>query len=59
VRKLRFQLKARGKSSGARVIYVDFAVGELTYLITAFAKNQQADLTGKQKNEIKAFIKSL
>jgi hypothetical protein len=59
VRKVRFQLKGKGKSGGARVIYIDFAVDQHTYLITAFAKNEQVNLTGTQKNEIKAFVKSL
>jgi hypothetical protein len=49
----------RGKSGGARVIYIDFATEEKTSLITAYKKNQQVNLTAREKKEIKDFVKSL
>ena len=59
VRKVRLELQGRGKSGGARVVYVDFALEERLYLISVFAKNEQGTLTAKQKSEIKNFEKSL
>lgn len=59
VRKFRWELKGRGKSHGARVVYVDFAVDEQLYLITVFAKNEQGNLNANQKKEIKDFVKGL
>jgi hypothetical protein len=59
VRKVRLELQGRGKSGGARVVYVDFAVEEQLYLISVFAKNEQDNLTAKQKKEIRDFVKSL
>jgi hypothetical protein len=59
VRKVRLELQGRGKSGGARVVYVDFAVEEHLYLISVFAKNEQGNLTAKQKKEIRDFVKSL
>ena len=59
VRKARLELQGRGKSGGSRVVYVDFAVEEHVYLISVFAKNEQGNLTAKQKKEIRDFVKSL
>jgi hypothetical protein len=59
VRKVRFELQGRGKSRGARVVYVDFAIEEHLYLISVFAKNEQVNLTARQKKEIRDFVKSL
>jgi hypothetical protein len=59
VRKVRLELQGRGKSGGARIVYVDFAAEERLYLISVFAKNEQGTLTAKQKSEIKDFVKSL
>ena len=59
VRKLRLELQGRGKSGGARVVYVDFAVEEHLNSISLFAKNEQDNLTAKQKREIRDFVKSL
>ena len=45
IRKVRFPLENLGKSGSVRVCYTDFADYEVTYLITAFAKKEQEDLT--------------
>lgn len=49
-RKMWVQLAGRGKSGGGRVIYFD--TGEVIYLITAYPKNVQEDLTPAQKKRI-------
>ena len=59
VRKVRLELQGRGKSGGVRVVYVDFAAEEHLYSISVFAKNEQGNLTAKQKKEIRDFVKSL
>ena len=59
VRKVRLELQRRGKSGSARVVCVDFAVEEHISLISVFAKNEQGNLTAKQKKEIRDFVKSL
>ena len=41
IRKVRFPIENRGKSSSVRVCYTDFEEYEVTYLITAFTKNEQ------------------
>ena len=59
VRKLRIQLPNRGKSGGARVIYIDFVVFEKVYLLTAYGKGKKDDLTPNEKNELKVIVKLL
>ena len=53
IRKLRIPLPNVGKSGGARVIYVDYAHYEKTYLIAAFAKSETENLTKAERNELK------
>lgn len=59
LRKMRIAIEGRGKSSSARVCYVDFAVYERIYLITAYTKNNKENLTDKECNEIKKLIELL
>ena len=56
IRKTRIPLPNRGKSSGARVIYIDFASYEVIYLITLYDKGDKDNLTKSERNELKAFI---
>ena len=56
LRKIRFSLGNRGKRGGARVCYVDFVMNETVYLITAYAKNEQTDLSMQERNAIKKMI---
>lgn len=39
----------RGKSGSVRVCYTDFAEYEVIYLITAFEKSEQENLTAAEK----------
>ena len=59
IRKVRFALKNRGKSGCVRVCYTDFEEFEVTYLITAFTKKEQENLTQEEKNVLKKLVKSL
>ena len=59
VRKLRWARPGRGKSGGARTIYIDLADRETTWLITVFGKNERADLSAAERNEIKRFVKRI
>ena len=45
IRKVRFPLENRGKSGSVRVCYTDFEEYEVIYLITAFTKADQENLT--------------
>ena len=49
VRKLRWGLGGRGKRGGARVIYFHHDAGMPLFALTAFAKNEQADLSQQDR----------
>lgn len=53
VRKLRWALEGRGKSGGARVIYFFHNASMPLFALTAFAKNQRADLSQADRNDFK------
>ena len=61
VRKLRWGIKkgGKGKSGGARVIYIDFVRQETIYVVTAYGKSATDNLTAEERKEIKAFVKRI
>ena len=59
IRKVRFPIENRGKSSSVRVYYTDFEEYEVTYLITAFTKNEQENLSASEKAVLKKLVKAL
>lgn len=58
-RKMRIQLNASGKRGGGRVIYLDVFQKEKLYLLLAYPKNVQTDLTSEQKKAIKALVEQI
>lgn len=56
---MRFPLENRGKSGSVRVCYTDFAEYEVTYLITAFEKKEQENLSTEEKSVLKKLVKAL
>ena len=52
VRKLRWRRGSQGKSGGVRVIYYFHNEFMPLYLLTIFAKNERANLTKAQRNEL-------
>ena len=59
LRKFRMALPGKGKSGGARIIYIDFAYYEKIYLVTAYVKNEAGNLSQAERNELKALMKIL
>ncbi len=57
LRKLRVPLPGRGKRGGARVIYYWWARREHCYLVYAYAKNEQSDLTREQLKQLARIMK--
>jgi hypothetical protein len=53
VRKLRWGLEGRGKRGGARVIYFYHDAGLPLFALTAFAKNERADLSQQDRNDLR------
>ena len=58
-RKMRIQLEGRGKRGGGRVIYVDIYEAETIYLLMAYPKNVQEDMTSDQKKAIRQIIEQI
>jgi hypothetical protein len=59
VRKLRYQLRGRGKRGGARIVYLpDEACGRV-YMILAYAKGAKDSLTRTQENELRRLVREL
>ena len=59
VRKVRFAFEDRGKSGSIRVIYIDFEIYEKIFLLTAYAKAEQANLTKQERNDLKGLVELL
>jgi hypothetical protein len=59
VRKMRFALPGRGKSSGVRVLYVYARHDSRIYFLLAYAKNVRTTLTQADKNALKAWVRQL
>lgn len=56
LRKMRFAFPNQGKSGSARILYVDFVLAESIYFIFAYSKNEKANLTDEERNNIKKMI---
>lgn len=59
VRKLRWKLEGRGKRGGARVIHFFHSAAIPLFLLTAFAKNERADLSEADRNDLRKLTKLL
>ena len=53
IRKIRLALENRGKSSGARVIYLYLKIRERIYLLTVYPKNRRENLTAAELKNLK------
>lgn len=52
IRKMRVALEGGGKRGGARVVYYYWREGESAYMIYAYAKNQQENLSSAEKKTV-------
>ena len=59
VKKLRWALEGRGKSGGARIVYLDIVFAERIYLLTAFPKNQKANLSKSERNQMRNVVTAI
>ena len=61
LRKLRFAPPSWsvGKSGAMRVCYLHFPAHNQVYLVTLFAKNEQDNLTGAERNAIRAVVRRI
>ena len=59
IRKLRWGVAGRGKRGGARIIYFYHDPGLPLFVLTAFAKNERADLTQKEFDDFRHLTKRI
>ena len=59
LRKLRWALPGRGKRGGARAIYFWRSAAGTIYLLYAYAKNEQADLSAQQRKLLMQWIQEV
>jgi hypothetical protein len=59
VRKVRFAARGKGKSGGVRVIYYFYDEENPLYAIFLYGKNEQVNLTPRQKKEVAAFAATI
>ncbi len=57
LRKLRWRTSDKGKRGGVRIIYYVYARDQVVYLLYAYKKSRQEDLTHKQLRILKDYIK--
>ena len=56
LRKIRLALGNRGKSAGARVIYTIFEVNKELYLLWAYSKSEQENMSKAEINNLKKLV---
>jgi hypothetical protein len=56
VRKMRWKLRGRGKRGGARVIYYYAKPRGQIWLLMAYAKSEQDDLTPEQERQLRVIV---
>jgi len=59
IRKLRWALPSRGKSSGIRALYIDFVVSEKICMFDLFIKEEKENLTQTEKNALRQIVKAI
>jgi hypothetical protein len=58
-RKARFPMAGRGKSGGGRAIYVLVVKADIAYLLLAYSKKDQGDLSVAQRRTLAELVKEL
>jgi hypothetical protein len=56
IRKVRFGFGARGKSGGARIIYLFSGESMPVFVLAAFAKNEKANLSPAERNALAKMV---
>jgi len=59
VRKIRWARAGRGKSGGVRIIYYVHSEAMPLYLLTVFAKNERANLSKAERNDLAELVELL
>jgi hypothetical protein len=58
-RKMRWAARGKGKRGGARIIYYYVAKRETVYMVLAYGKDVQDDLTERQRAELRQLARTI
>lgn len=56
IRKVRWEASGRGKRGGARIIYLYVRRKDTVYMLMAYAKGEQEDLTPDQVERLRRYV---
>jgi len=59
IRKIRISLDGKGKSGGARVLYVDFVIQGIVGLLSAYPKSVKENITDEEKKILKSMADTI
>lgn len=59
IRKIRIALPGRGKSGGARLVFLYAGAGIPAFLLTVFAKNEKTNLSQKEQTALVGMAKQM
>ena len=59
LRKVRFAFGSRGKSGGARIIYLFSGTSLPVFVLTVFAKNEKANLSAAERNALGKLVAAM
>jgi hypothetical protein len=59
IRKIRVTLNGRGKSGGARVLYVDFVVRGIVGLLSAYPKSEKENIEESEKKILRTIVEDI
>lgn len=59
IRKVRFGFGARGKSGGARIIYLFSGESLPVFVLAVFAKNEKSDLSSAERNALAGMVAAM
>jgi RelE toxin of RelEB toxin-antitoxin system len=59
IRKVRFGFGARGKSGGARIVYLFSGTDLPVFILTVFAKNEKANLSVSERNALGKMVAAM
>ena len=59
IRKLRFAFGGKGTRGGVRIIYIDFKSVGRVYLLVAYPKSKQDDMTNKERQHFRKIVENL
>ncbi|MEH2624288.1 hypothetical protein V1292_002343 [Bradyrhizobium sp. AZCC 1719] len=59
IRKVRFGFGARGKSGGARIVYLFSGADLPVFILAVFAKNEKANLSASERNALGKMVATM